>query len=173
MPRALLKRRPSRSPSRSRDATLVKKTTVRPHCSADHRRASPCLSPAHRTSARRATRPSISSTSSPPTASPTTRHASSAATARGPSRYALRPRPQLMLFTLNSTAICFAFVSYYYIYVYTFVQNGNIGNMACVSFSAWPLDVQLFFHGRCPLLQDALRAALQGDGELLKEFYAR
>jgi hypothetical protein len=85
---AILKHRPLLSPSRSRDATLVplkdllpstparrsptqqeetplnKKEVVRRlPCSVDHRRESPCLSPARRTSARPATRPSISSTS--------------------------------------------------------------------------------------------------------------
>jgi hypothetical protein len=83
---AILKHRPLLSSSRSRDATLVplkdllpstparrspaswgrlnKKEVVRRlPCSVDHRRESPCLSPARRTSARPATRPSISSTS--------------------------------------------------------------------------------------------------------------
>jgi hypothetical protein len=38
----------------------------------------------------------------------------------------------------------------------------------------WPsADVQLLFHGRRAVLQDPLRAALQGDWELLQEVHAR
>jgi hypothetical protein len=42
--------------------------------------------------------------------------------------------------------------------------------MHCVARVA---DVQLLFHGRRAVLQDPLRAALQGDGELLQEVRAR
>ena len=53
-------------------------------------------------------------------------------------------------------------------------EEMRVSDAACNLYAFWPpADVQLLFHGRRAVLQDPLRAALQGDGEFLQEVRAR